>query len=60
MGAPLGFDLDVDIQSDASPEDKLRLLEAGCKGCFLEQTMGQVNTINHRLMLDGDWVSVDV
>ncbi len=60
VGAPLGFDLDVDIQSDASPEDKLRLLEAGCKGCFLEQTMGQVNTINHRLMLDGDWVSVDV
>lgn len=60
VGAPLGFDLDVDIQGPETNEDKERLLAAGCGGCFLEQTMGQVNTINHRLLIDGEWKEVDV
>lgn len=60
VGAPLGFDLDIDIQGPETAEDKKRLLEAGCKGCFLEQMMGQVNTINHRLLIDGAWEEVDV
>lgn len=60
VGAPLGFDLDIDIQGPETNEDKQRLLEAGCKGCFLEQMMGQANTINHRLLMDGEWQEVDV
>lgn len=60
VGAPLGFDLDIDIQGPESTEDKKRLLEAGCKGCFLEQTMGQVNTINHRLLINDKWEVVDM
>ena len=58
IGSPVGFSLDVDIQGPESDEDKKRLLEAGIKGCFLEQTMGQTNTISHRLLLNDEWVDV--
>ncbi len=55
VGSPVGFDLDVDIDSDADADDIRRLLEAAKKGCFLEATLGQVNTIGHRLKIDGEW-----
>ena len=60
VGEPIGFDLDINMTGPVSDEDKLRLLDAGCKGCFLEQTMGQVNTIKHRLLMNDEWVEVDV
>lgn len=56
ISAPVGFNLDVEIDSKASNEDLLRLLEAAKKGCFLEQTLAQSNTVTHRLKLAGNWV----
>jgi Predicted redox protein, regulator of disulfide bond formation len=52
---PVGFDLDVDLDSPASAEDQHRLLDAAKKGCFIEQTLSQGLQVGHRLRLGGDW-----
>lgn len=52
---PVGFDLDVDLDSPAPEEDQRRLLEAAKKGCFIEQTLSQGLQVGHRLKLAGDW-----
>lgn len=56
VGSPVGFDLDVDIDSDEDLADIKRLLEAAKKGCFLEVTLGQANTIGHRLRVGDEWI----
>ena len=53
---PVGFNLDAATDSRASGEDLLRLLEAARKGCFLEQTLAQSNTVIQRLEPAGYWV----
>lgn len=58
VGAPVGFNLDVDIDSDAEPHDLKRLLDAARKGCFLEATLDRANSITHRLRIDDEWVNV--
>lgn len=55
---PIGFDLDIEIDSDASPEDLKRLIGAAKKGCFIEQTLGRANEIGHRLKVGENWVEV--
>ena len=52
---PVGFDLDVDLDSPAPPEDQHRLLEAAKKGCFIEQTLSQGLQVGHRLRLGAEW-----
>ena len=52
---PVGFDLDVDIDSDASTEELHALLDCARKGCFIEQTLAQGLTVGHRLKIDGEW-----
>lgn len=49
VSAPVGFHMDIELDSDASLEDQKRLLDAAQKGCFIESMMRQPNTINHRL-----------
>lgn len=53
---PVGFDLDVDLDSPASLEDQARLLEAAKKGCFIEQTLAQGLQVGHRLKDGEAWV----
>ena len=53
--APVGFDLDVDLDCNASPEDQQRLLQAAKKGCFLEQTLSQGLEVGHRLKIGDTW-----
>ena len=55
VGSAVGFDLDVDLDSEASEEDQRRLLEAAKKGCFIEQTLARGLTVGHRLRIGGDW-----
>ena len=52
---PVGFDLDVDIDSDSSAEELRHLLDCAKKGCFIEQTLAQGLTVGHRLKLGGEW-----
>ncbi|WP_069299868.1 OsmC family protein [Neptunicoccus sediminis] len=56
--APKSFEIDVLIDSD-DPQDKvIELIEAAKRGCFLEQTLGQQNTIHHRMKTPDGWVDV--
>ena len=52
---PVGFDLDVTLDTDAGSEDQHRLLDAAKKGCFLEQTLAKGLIVGHRLSIDGTW-----
>ena len=53
---PVAFSIDLDIDSDASTEDLLRLIDAAKKGCFVEQTLAVSNDIRHRLKVGDGWV----
>ncbi len=58
VGSPGGFSFDIDLDSDASTEDQIRLIEAAKKGCFIDQTMAVANDVGHRLKVGDDWVDV--
>ena len=53
--APVGFDLDIDLKSDAPEADQRQLLDAARKGCFIEQTLAQGLTVGHRLKTNDGW-----
>ena len=52
---PVGFSLDVTLDTDADAEDQRRLLNAAKKGCFREQTLAKGLIVDHRLNVDGSW-----
>jgi uncharacterized OsmC-like protein len=56
--APKSFELDIDIDSPASRERVIELIETAKKGCFIEQTLGQKNSIRHRMKTADGWVEV--
>ncbi len=53
--APIGFGLDVDLDSPASADDQRRLLDAAKAGCFIEQTLKQGIDVDHRLRIGDGW-----
>lgn len=53
---PVAFTIDIEMDGAASLEDRLRLIEAAKKGCFVEQTLMRPNTIAHRLKHAESWV----
>ncbi|MEX3011339.1 OsmC-related (seleno)protein [Hoeflea sp. TYP-13] len=56
--APKSFEIDVLIDSP-DPDDKVaELIETAKKGCFIEQTLGVGNTINHRMKTADGWRDV--
>lgn len=55
---PQSFTLDISLESEAPLEEQRRLIEAGKKGCFIEQTLCRENTIGHRLKTGDGWVDV--
>jgi len=57
--APKSFDIDISISSPNTIEEQLALIDAAKKGCFVEQTLGQSNTITHRLKTENGFVDVD-
>ena len=52
---PVGFSLDVDIDSPADADALKHLLDCAKKGCFIEQTLAQGLIVDHRLKIDGEW-----
>ena len=58
VSAPVGFHMDIELDSDASLEDQKRLVDAAQKGCFIEAMMLQPNTITHRLKTAEGWEDV--
>ncbi len=57
--APKSFEIDVRLDSSNSLDEQRALIAAAKKGCFVEQTLGQANTIRHRLMTPDGYVSAD-
>jgi hypothetical protein len=46
------------IDSANSINEVKELIIAAKKGCFIEQTLGQKNSINHRIKTKSGWVDV--
>ena len=57
--APKAFHIDVLLDSPSPRADQIALLQAARKGCFVEQTLGQANTITHRIRTGEGIVTVD-
>lgn len=53
--SPVGFEMDVDLDSTASQDDQHRLIAAAKKGCFIETTLLQGLAVAHRLKIDDTW-----
>jgi uncharacterized OsmC-like protein len=53
--APVGFDLDIDLDSSASKDEQLSLIAAAKKGCFIETTLMQGLAVGHRIKVNDDW-----
>ena len=56
--APKSFEIDVMIDSNNSINEVKELVAAAKKGCFIEQTLGQKNSINHRIKTKSGWENV--
>lgn len=53
----VGYALDIDIDSPATPEAVRALAEAARKGCFVEHSLANPSVIRHRLRHGGrDWL----
>jgi uncharacterized OsmC-like protein len=57
-GSPVGFHLDIEVDSSAPQEDITRLISKAKQGCFIEKTLAQPNTVTHRLKVGDDWISI--
>ena len=58
VSQPVGFTIDLDIDSDAPTERITELIAAAKMGCFVEQTLARPNDIKHRLKVGDDWIDV--
>lgn len=54
--APKSFDIDILLDSPNPVEEQISLIDAAKKGCFVEQTLAQSNTVTHRLKTDGGFL----
>ena len=57
--APKSFDIDIHLDSPNPLEDQIALIAAAKKGCFVEQTLGQVNTVRHKLRTPDGFIDIE-
>ncbi len=55
--APIEFTMDITIDGQANEAEKLRLIAAAQKGCFVEQSL-RPGLVKHRLRIGEQWVDV--
>lgn len=55
---PVGFQIDIEMNGTAEDEERITLIEAAKKGCFVEQTLIRPNAVAHRLLSTGGWIDV--
>jgi uncharacterized OsmC-like protein len=58
VSRPVGFSIDLEIDSDAPTASIVELIAAAKQGCFVEQTLARPNTIAHRLKVGDGWIDV--
>lgn len=54
--APKSIEIDVLVDSPNSLDETKALIAAAKKGCFIEQTLGRANIIQHRIKTDDGYV----
>jgi len=52
------FEIDVFLESPNDLDQQVALIQASWKGCFIEQTLGQQNTINRRQRTPSEFLRV--
>ncbi len=57
--APKSFDIDIYLESPNPLEDQVALIASAKKGCFVEQTLGQANTVRHKLRTPDGFIDVE-
>ena len=58
-GLPVGFDVDIELDSPASFEDQKSLFDAAQLGCFIEGTLRQGGKLTQRIKDEtGAWIKV--
>lgn len=55
---PMGFDIDIEVDSEAPVEDVKRVIDWAKKGCFAERALAVPCEVGHRLKVGDDWVAV--
>src|SRR5262245_21005337 len=55
VSAPVGFQLDIELETDEPVEAQQRLIDAAKKGCFIEATLARPNIVTHRLRTPHGW-----
>ena len=56
--APHSFEIDVLLESPDPTEKAIALIKTAKKGCFIEQTLGQANSIRHRLKQADGYIDI--
>ena len=54
--APKSITMDISFDTDSPVADRLRLIEAAKKGCFIEAMLTPQNEIKHRLKTEDGWI----
>jgi uncharacterized OsmC-like protein len=54
--APKSIAMDISFDTASPVEDRLRLIDAAKKGCFIEAMLTPQNQISHRLKIEDGWV----
>jgi uncharacterized OsmC-like protein len=52
-----GYNLDIDIISDETIQNKKKLLNAAIQGCFIEASL-KPGIVKHRLKNDKEWINI--
>lgn len=58
VSAPLGFAIDIDMTADAPLEARIAVVQAACRGCFIERALAPGVILGHRLREGDGWVDV--
>lgn len=49
-----GFDLELEVESPAPPEEIARLVRLASAGCYVEQALAHATPVRTRVILNGD------
>lgn len=55
---PVGFNLDITLDSPAGIDEQVALIRAATKGCFIEQSLSDKFPVTHRLKTTDGWIDV--
>lgn len=58
VSMPELFTLDIEMDTDVNVSEKIALIQAATKGCFIEQSLSDRVKVKHRLKDNSGWIEV--